>query len=162
MEPLIPEQWRSQLFIHPLVSNQDLPHRIAEHDVGLALETPFCKSRDLTVTNKLFQYLQSGLATMATNTAGQREIMAQIPEAGELIPYDDPLALAEAINTYGHDRDRLKKAQRAAYQVGQTKFCYENQTQSLLNLLNQALSARHAPAPSGILEHPSNRTDIVC
>lgn len=140
MEPLIPEIWRSQLFIHPLVSNQELPHRIAEHDVGLALETPFCQSRNYTVTNKLFQYLLSGLATIATETAGQQEILSQIPAAGCLIPCDDAIALAQAINHYGQHREVLAQAKQAAYRAGQDHYCYEVQSQRLLALCESAIS----------------------
>ncbi|MEM9137654.1 MAG: glycosyltransferase, partial [Cyanobacteria bacterium P01_F01_bin.42] len=115
MEPLIPGKWRSNLFIHPLVSNSELPQRIAEHDIGLALETPFCRSRNLTVTNKLFQYLQSGLAAIATATDGQKEILSQHPNVGTLVPCDQEFALAQAIESYAHDRSRLLKAKQAAF-----------------------------------------------
>ena len=141
MEPLIPEQWRSHFFIHPLVSNSELPSRIAEHDIGLALETPFCKSRNYTVTNKLFQYLQSGLATIATATEGQTEILDQVPEAGRLIPCDDAIALAKAINHYGNHRQFLNQTKKAAFKAAQTRFCYETQSHHLLDLCEQALSA---------------------
>ena len=142
MKPLIPESWRSQIFIHPIVSNAELPQRIAEYDIGLALEMPYCKSRQYTITNKLFQYLQAGLATIASNTAGQREILSQVPKAGTLIPCDDISALATAINQYGTDRHHLQHSKQAAYMAGQQIFCYDNQASKLLNTLNQALQQK--------------------
>ncbi|MCM1981753.1 glycosyltransferase [Lyngbya confervoides] len=145
MEPLIPQAWRSRILIHPLVTNAELPHKIAEHDIGLALETPYCGNKQYTISNKLFQYLQSGLATIATDTAGQREIMAQIPAAGALIPCDDPVALATAINGLGTNRDRLQAAKQAAYGAAQNAFCYETQIPTLLNALDQALAPLHKP-----------------
>ncbi|HEY9647064.1 MAG TPA: glycosyltransferase, partial [Chroococcidiopsis sp.] len=93
LESQTPPEWRSRLFIHPTVPNGELPARIAEHDIGLALELTDPPSRNLTVTNKLFQYLQAGLAVIATDTAGQREILSQCPAAGRLIPSNDPQAL---------------------------------------------------------------------
>ena len=139
MEPLIPYNWHSQVFIHSLVTNEELPQRIAEHDIGLALETPYCKSRQYTVTNKLFQYLQAGLAIIASDTSGQQEILSQIPKAGTIIPCDNSAALASAINYYATDRDHLQQSKQAAYTAGQKIFCYENQVSTLLNTLNQAL-----------------------
>ena len=77
---LTPSTWRDRVFIHPTVSNEELLSRIAEHDIGLALEIPYCRNKELTVSNKLFQYLQAGLAVIATDTAGQREVFARRPE----------------------------------------------------------------------------------
>ncbi|HEY9824594.1 MAG TPA: glycosyltransferase [Stenomitos sp.] len=140
MEPLIPEEWRSRITIYPLVSNAELPLRIAEHDIGLALEIPFCRSRQYTVTNKLFQYLQGGLAVIATQTDGQQEALSQAPDAGTLIPADDPAALAQAINAYARQPDRLAAAQQAAYHAAQARLCWETQADTLLSVLDRALT----------------------
>jgi len=43
--------------------------RIAEHDIGFAGEMKHCRSRDLTVTNKILQYLLAGIAVVAGNMA---------------------------------------------------------------------------------------------
>lgn len=139
MEPLIPKDWRSRIFVHPIVSNAELPRSISEYDVGLALEMPYCKSRQHTITNKLFQYLQAGLATIASNTIGQQEVLSKIPDAGTLIPFDNPAALATAVNHYGENYDFLQQSKQVAYAAGQQIFCYENQVSTLLNTLDQAL-----------------------
>src|SRR5690606_18129969 len=65
---------QQEVFVHGTVPNDELIFRIAEHDVGFALENSEIKSRDLTITNKMFQYLQGGLAVIATSTKGQREV----------------------------------------------------------------------------------------
>lgn len=96
-----------------------LSARIAEHDIGLALESPQIRSRDLTVTNKLFQYLEAGLAVVATKTAGQIEVLQQFPGAGILVPSGDAMALANAINDWVGDREKLHASQRSAKQAGQ-------------------------------------------
>src|SRR5262249_27463430 len=57
IDRMTPASWRERIYIHPTVPNAELLSRIAEHDVGLALETASIRSRDLTITNKLFQYL---------------------------------------------------------------------------------------------------------
>ncbi|MFN7860877.1 MAG: glycosyltransferase, partial [Pseudanabaena sp.] len=81
------------------VSNGELLSRIAEHDIGLALEIPYCFNKQFTISNKLFQYLQAGLAIIATNTEGQSEFLSRYPEVGPLIPSNDPIALANAIKS---------------------------------------------------------------
>jgi glycosyltransferase involved in cell wall biosynthesis len=147
LDGAVPESWRQRVFIHSTVPNAELLSRIAEHDVGLALETTAIKSRDLTVTNKLFQYLQAGLAIIATDTAGQREVFARRPDIGTLIPPDDPGALARAIEALFTDAGKLGAARAAALSAAEEEFCWEKQQLNLVAAAEAALQAK-APKPS--------------
>jgi glycosyltransferase involved in cell wall biosynthesis len=97
------------LKFHPPVAAIALPDRIAMFDIGLALEKNEPLSRNFTITNKFFQYLQAGLPVIATDTEGQREgfgtyqpgfMLGQHPSAVEIAALDawlsDPGALREA------------------------------------------------------------------
>ena len=139
LEPQIPQSWRDRVFIHPTVPNHELLSRIAEHDIGLALETPFCHSRDLTITNKLFQYLQAGLAVIATETRGQKEVLTNYPQAGILIPSDDPSALAAAITQLVDHPAKLAAMKQAALMATQEKYNWESQKPLLIELAALAL-----------------------
>lgn len=139
LDPQIPEGWRELFFIHPTVPNADLPSRIAEHDIGLALEFDNIVSRDLTVTNKLFQYLQAGLAVIATDTQGQKEVFSHMPGCGELIHSGSPSSLADAINSFITNPERLADAKDAAL-VAANKFCWERQETKIQIAAAQALS----------------------
>lgn len=141
LEPQIPENWRDRVFIHPTVPNDELPTRIAEHDIGLALELADPPSRNLTITNKLFQYLQAGLAVIATDTAGQREVFQQCPQIGCLIPCQNPLALATAITGLIQTNVALQTAKQAALQAAAQQFCWETQRDRLIQTAEQALRA---------------------
>ena len=140
LEPLVPSEWRDRLFIHPTVPNAELLSCIAEHDIGLALERTDIPSRDLTVTNKLFQYLQAGLAVIATDTAGQREILSQWSESGRLIPNNDPVALAQAMKDLLCDSEKLTAAKAASLQAAKEQFCWEKQAEILLQAAELALA----------------------
>jgi glycosyltransferase involved in cell wall biosynthesis len=140
LEPQIPLEWRDRIFIHPTVPNNELLSRIAEHDIGLALERIDIPSRNLTVTNKLFQYLQAGLAIISTDTAGQREILSQKPAMGRLIGNNDPLALAEALTDLLETRDRLNAAKAAALEVAKEQFCWEHQAATILEAAEHSLN----------------------
>jgi glycosyltransferase involved in cell wall biosynthesis len=137
----IPAGWRDRLWVHDTVANSLLPARIAEHDIGLALETSTIPSRHLTVTNKLFQYLQAGLAVVATNTAGQREVLQHYPQAGQLIPSDDAIALAAAINHWVQHPEQLALAKQAAFQASLT-LAWENQAPKLIHQAEAAIAAQ--------------------
>jgi glycosyltransferase involved in cell wall biosynthesis len=137
LEPLIPTRWLDQIFIHPTVPNDELLPRIAEHDIGLALELDNIPSRNLTITNKLFQYLQSGLAVIATDTDGQKEILSQHPQVGRLIPSQDPKALGAAINNLLLNPQKLAAMKKAALLAAQNKLSWESQEVTLLELMRR-------------------------
>jgi len=142
LEPQIPDDWRDRLFIHPTVPNHELPARIAEHDIGLALEQLDPPSRNLTITNKLFQYLQAGLAVIASDTAGQREVLQTCPQVGRLIPCQNPAALATAITDLLQNPFRLQTAKQAARQVIAERFSWKSQGDRLLQAAEQALRSQ--------------------
>ena len=106
----VPQSWRGRVVLHGLVSNAELLSRIAEHDIGFAGETPLSGSRDLTATNKILHYLLAGLAVVASDTTGQREVAAQAPDGVFLYPSGDTSALAarlDALLGSAYPPDRL-------------------------------------------------------
>ena len=139
LEPLIPSQWRKHIFIHPTVPNHELLSRIAEHDIGLALEQTDTHSRNFTVTNKLFQYLQGGLTVVATDTLGQKEVLSESRTLGNLIPHNNSIALAETLETLLQNNVKLHQAKNDAWKIFQEKFCWEYQENILLEQLEQSL-----------------------
>lgn len=137
----MPLGWATHVHIHPTVPNGELPARIAENDIGLALEQTDPPSRNLTVTNKLFQYLQAGLAVIATDTAGQREVFQQAPAIGHLVAAGDAQALAAAIDDLICNPARLQAAKAAARQAAQSRFSWELEEKTLLAATERALTA---------------------
>lgn len=142
MNAQIPENWRDRVLIHPTVANAELPARIAEHDIGLALELPELPSRNLTITNKIFQYLQAGLAVVATDTAGQGEVFSYDSNIGHLIPPYNPIALADALNDLVQHPEKLQSAQQIAQRVSQECFCWEKHSDRLLEAVDRSLGAK--------------------
>ena len=135
----VPEAWRGRIRIHGLVSNAELLSRITEHDIGFAGETPLIRNKDLTVSNKILYYLLAGLAVVASDTAGQREVAAQAPGAVLLYPSGDAPALAAQLNTLLGSADALRQAKSAALAAAKGTFCWERQEKALLESINRAL-----------------------
>ena len=50
---------------------------LPKFDAGLAIELSQPESRNVTITNKILQYIQSGLQVLATDTIGQIELSNQ-------------------------------------------------------------------------------------
>ena len=139
----LPEKWRGRISIHRPVANEKLLSRIAEHDIGFAGEMKFCRSRDLTITNKILQSLLGGLAVIASDTAGQQEVAALAPDAVSLYPSGEAQALAKRIDELVESPDRLMKAKGAALKHAQETFCWELQEDRFLQLIDGALRVAH-------------------
>jgi glycosyltransferase involved in cell wall biosynthesis len=138
LSPLSAEQ-RARVQLRPLVSPTDLPGVIAQHDVGLALEQRHNPNHDLTISNKILQYLNAGLAVVASDTCGQREVLARGP-VGLLAPFEDPAAAAGVLDSLLQDRPRLAACQRAARALAESHYCWEREEPRLLALVERALA----------------------
>ncbi len=137
----VPEPWRHRVFVHSVVTNEELLSRISEHDIGFAGDMKYCKNKDLTVSNKILHYLLAGLAVVASDTAGQREIADQAPGAVLVYPSGDAYALAARLNALLESPEQLKRAKVAALWAGEQTFCWERQEQSLLEGIARAVGA---------------------
>lgn len=136
----IPERLRSRVFFHPQVPNDQLLSRIAEHDIGFAGEMKSCPSRDLTVTNKILHYLLGGLAVIASDTTGQKEIAAQAPGAVAIYESGNASSLAATIAKFVGSPEILARAKAASLQAAERTFCWEMQESVLLDAVAGALS----------------------
>jgi len=132
---------RSRVRIESTVPPEDLSRVVARHDVGLALEQPCCRNRQLTATNKIFQYLQSGLQVAATDMPGQREILKDIPLAGSFYPPGDFQALAGILNGWIRELPGIEQRKNWIYREANARFSYQHQSETLLNSVDQALRA---------------------
>lgn len=118
------------LFVHNIVPVEELISRIAEHDIGIAFEETTPESRDYTITNKVFHYLQAGIAVLATHTKGQAEIKALAPEAVCLLE-QQPQDIAKVIEELLDQPQKLNEIKLASWKVGQEVFAFENEVLKL-------------------------------
>ena len=141
LEEKIPLEWKDKVFFHSPVHNGELLSRVAEHDIGFAGERPDPPNKDLTVSNKLFHYLLGGLAIVASNTSGQKEISEMANGAIQLYEARNPRSLANAINALLSSPARLKAAKAAAINSAQSDFCWEVQQHVLTELVARNLNS---------------------
>jgi glycosyltransferase involved in cell wall biosynthesis len=123
-----------------VVSNAELPARTRSHDVGLALEVPYCANKELTASNKIHEYLRGGLAVIATRTRGQQEVMQASPGAGVLVAPGDPAALAAAMQRMVDDATGLRACRLASAEAGRTTWDWKRQQPILLRAMAEALA----------------------
>jgi len=135
----LPEARRDDLHFIPLVPPEQLPDRLAEFDIGLALEPIWPVNRNITITNKIFQYMNAGLAVVASNTAGQREVLEAAPDCGLLVTAHETTEYAAHLDALIGDPARLRATQLAARAAAEREFCWERETPRLLAAVAQAL-----------------------
>ena len=136
----VPPAKRPRVRFIPLVTPEELPGKLAEFDIGLALEPSWPLNRDITITNKILQYMNAGLAIISTDTAGQTEVMQAAPNIGLLIHAHETTLLAAQLDELLMDRARLRIMQQAARQAATDKFCWEREEPRLLATVAQALT----------------------
>lgn len=141
LQQSVPPERRQDLTILPPVPPGDLPTKLAEFDLGLALEQRVPRNRDLTITNKLFQYLNAGLAVIATDTAGQREVLHAHAGAGLLVESVDAPAFPAALDALLADRARWRAMQLASRAAAESELCWEREAPRLLAAVHATLGA---------------------
>ena len=123
------------LFIKPVQSDQIF--EIAnQHDVGLALERDYPLNRDICLTNKIFTYLTSGIAVIASETSAQKAFLQQYPKIGKSYPIGNIEVLASIIDHYANNPIFLSASKNEAYKLAEEKFNWENEMQSFLKSID--------------------------
>lgn len=116
---------KDRVFFSPLVPPQKIMSEVSKYDIGLALEDGSCHNLALTITNKFFLYLQSGLAIAATNVPGQQSFFDRHPEVGFVVSPNDSEALALGILRFLEDPKKLLSAKEASWKVAQQEFNWD-------------------------------------
>ncbi len=136
----LPAGWHERVLVHPLVHNSEMLPRISSHDIGLALESGATRGRDLTIAKKTFHFLLAGLAVVASDTTGHEEIAESTLGAMKLVPPDNPVALAAAIDAWLAFPDHLRLARQAATRATKETYCWERVREQLLDEAALALA----------------------
>jgi glycosyltransferase involved in cell wall biosynthesis len=146
LRSLLPRPKRERLELLGLVSPQALPELIARHDLGLALEESSPESRRLTITNKILQYLNAGLAVLASDTAGQQEVFARTPGIGALVQLNSTASIAQALSTLLSSPETLHRARLQARALARSHYNWEREAERLQQLVATALRRRAQPS----------------
>lgn len=124
----------------PLTSPSHLPQVIARHDIGFALEETEPANKNLTISNKILQYLNAGLTIVASKTAGHREVLQGTPDAGILVDTGNSVQFTKTLDDLLSNPDALRKRQQAARKLAEDKYCWEKEAPKLLALVERALN----------------------
>lgn len=124
---------------HPTVSEEEIFEIANQHDVGLALEQRTPLNRNICLTNKIFTYLLSGLAIIASDTEAQGAFLRRHPEIGFTYPSGNVDELARVLKLYAEDTSRLQSAKGASLALAKTTYHWENEKLTFVKTLEKVL-----------------------
>lgn len=135
LKALMPSQ--HQIFFHELVPENELASKIATFDIGLALELTSPPSRNYTITNKFFQYIQAGLPVIVSETHGQKEAFVKFKPGFILLNPTTESEIA-TLDDWLNSPAELANARERAIEAARF-YNWENEAKKLIRLIKNAL-----------------------
>ena len=116
------------------VPHTEVPNYLAGASIGLA---PYARDApDYFSPLKLFEYLAAGLATIAADLPGVRDIVTE--ETAVLVPQGDAPALADAVASLAGDRERRRRLGQAGRALVAAQHTWQHRARSILELVSHA------------------------
>jgi len=125
---------------HAPISGNRIFNLAAKCDIGLALEPGFCLNNKIALSNKIFTYLISGLAVIASDTLAQKKFLTEYPLIGMSYPIGDIQALAKTIDTYDKNRNLLNEAKTNSHQLAKLEFNWEKESFKFIQVIDNVLN----------------------
>ena len=120
----------ANIFYHPAVSPTDLDRYTACADVGFCLYQGFSGNHNLTIGNKIFQYIMAGLPVVASNLEGLKYVLTD--QMGIVVQdFRDPDQLQGAIREIGNWNPENYRPHLA---TAARQYNWENQETALINV----------------------------
>ncbi len=117
---------RVEIVIDPPMPPDQLVASCHGSDVGLSVEQPVVRNRQLCLTNKAFTYILGGLAVAFTSTPGQRALAADLGDGALVYEPGHPEELARGLRRWFDAPETLLEARRAAWSAARRRWHWEH------------------------------------
>jgi hypothetical protein len=141
LESQIPADWENYVHVHDPLPPWEVFSWVKQYDLGLSVDPPHCRSRDLTITNKMFTYMLCGLGVIATDTSGHRSVFASHPRIGAMYPAGDIVSLCGILKSYAGCSARVRDAQSHSAQAALERYNWELESRELVQALEAGMAA---------------------
>ena len=131
-----------RLHLLPLAPPDELERLGAAYDLGLVGELEATRNRQISLTNKLFSYLLSGVPVVASGITAHCRLAPDLGSAMTLFTVGDASALAAAIDAMLLYPQCLAAARAHAWHLAQERFNWEAEAPLLLAKVEAALRDR--------------------
>jgi len=133
---------RNNIFFYQPIMAEEIFSFALQFDVGLATESKYPFNRDICLTNKIFTYIQSGLAVIATDTTAQSKLLQEYPNSGFIYRNDSIVELKEIIMRYFDDRNLLNDNQQQNLSYASSTLNWDFEKNFFLTLVGQTLNKK--------------------
>ena len=116
---------KSQVVFLDPVQESEIVQIAAAHHIGLAAEYVHIANRDLCLTNKLFMYMLSGNALLASDTSAQKSFLAHNQGIGSIYVQEDAFDLSHILKNYIDNPELLDNHRKKALDLGKTKYNWD-------------------------------------
>lgn len=127
----------SYVNIYKAIPYPELLEDLRNYRIGLIAFLNLEKYRK-NIATKMFDYMASGLAIVASDLPPQREVI-EVARCGKLIEPDDPQAFANAIKELLSDPEEAYAIGKKGWSAIQKQYCWEEEEKKLYRLYNDLL-----------------------
>ena len=128
------------IFFYQPIPSTELIQFCSNFDIGLALEPGFSINNDLALSNKIFTYIQAGLAIIASNTTAQQAFMNQYQGMGKIYDRGNLNMLKEILLKYLANPELVLTHQTRAKHYAEENLNWEVEKQKFLLIVNHVLN----------------------
>ena len=104
----------------------EIAEYLTRFDLGIAFEETEPLNKDLTIANKIFHYLNSGIGVLATNTKGQRELKNKADKAIEIVS-PNSIEVTRKLDEIFSNEKKLDEMKKTSRYLGANEFCFERE-----------------------------------
>jgi len=130
-----------KLIYHNPISPDDISTFSSQFDIGLATEVSYPKNRQLCLTNKIFSYMISGLAIIASDTLAQKQLLNSHPTIGKVYSSGSADQLAAYIQELFENRALLNEYKQNSYILAKEKYNWEKESTKVLYVVKDTIKA---------------------
>lgn len=123
-------------YYHPIAPDQIISFA-QQFDIGLAAEIGIPKNREICLTNKIFTYIQSGMAIIASGTAAQINLMHEFPGMGFIYEKENSDSLSNMLENYLRNPELLQKHRKQALSYGINQLNWDLEKSKFLSIIDR-------------------------
>lgn len=127
------------MVFYPPIPPDQIIQLAATFDIGLAPEENAPYNRQLCLTNKIFTYMQAGLAIIASDTAAQTALLKQYHGTGLVYQCGNSRSLADQMMFYWDHRQALLEAKKASFSIARKELNWETESKKFLKVISDIL-----------------------
>lgn len=125
---------------HEPIDPISLQKFISQFDIGLATEPAFSINNDCALSNKIFTYIQCGLAVIASDTTAQKQLLEEYSNMGLVYDKNNSESLSKVIKAYAEDRNLLFRHQQQAKKYANDTLNWEIESKKFIAIVEKTLS----------------------